>query len=72
MIHQSDPTNEVYHISVYISREFNNDNEYHQADCGGPDADSSAAPESVGEVKPEKSISSVTALLFSSNIFQLV
>ncbi|XP_028446090.1 sialic acid-binding Ig-like lectin 10 isoform X3 [Perca flavescens] len=36
------------------SREFNNDNEYHQADCGGPDADSSAAPESVGE-EEEKS-----------------
>lgn len=47
-----------HHISVCISSEFNNDNEHHQVDCGGLDADSSSSPESVDEVKQSESICS--------------
>ena len=48
-IYQS--TTEVYYICVHVSREFNNDSEYHQDDSGGLDPDSCVSPESVDEVQ---------------------
>ena len=50
-------TGEKYHICNHVSREFNNDNEYHQDDCAGLDADSCVSPESVDEVQQYKFIS---------------
>ena len=47
-----------HHISVCISSEFNKDNEHHQVDSGGLDADSSSSSESVDEVKQSESICS--------------